>query len=195
MSDERKISILENGEYNNETLASVDVSGIGYVGSNVEVRPKTCDIAKFRTELKDFRVTTELNVRSNSLKTFGNLIRTTFFLIGKMVGVFSHSWLQNYKWLHYSTSVNGGYCVLFADDIPGNQANLQVLYTKPLKERKTCTDILKNHNPSNDDSKKKTIHSFCEDAFNCFVSHYITRKSAPIDIRHNEGVNLLIAKK
>ena len=86
MSDKRKISILENGECSsNDPLTSVDVSGIDYVGSNVEVRTKTCDIAKFRTELKD------------SLKTFGNLIRTTFSLLAKWSALFSQ-YLQNYKW-------------------------------------------------------------------------------------------------
>ena len=135
--------------------------------------------------LRTLKVTTELNVSSNSLKTFGNLIGTTFFLIGKMVRAFLTRGFKITNGFIYSPSENGGYClcVLIADDTPGKHANFQVLYTKPLKNVKTCTDKLKNHNPSNDDSKKKTTHSFC------FRSHYITRKSFPIDIRHNEAVN------
>ena len=159
VSDERKISILENGEYSNETLASVDVSGIDYVGSNVEVRPKTCDIAKFRTELKDLNGNDRIKRKIEFIENVWKPDKNYIFPYWQNGQRFSHSWLQNYKWLHYSTSENGGYClycVLFADDTPGKHANLQVLYTKPLKERKTCTDILKNHNPSNDDSKKKT---------------------------------------
>ena len=94
---------------------------------------------------------------------------------GKKLRCFRSDWLVKYKWLHYSSKHDGGFCLpcsLFSHGAPPKLMKSHILISKPLKAANNTTTVLNSH-----ESAKNGIHAFSSDVMNSFLNNFSGKSS------------------
>ena len=135
------------------------------------------------------------NIEKHDLIKNVSIVERTFIFPAtlnlKKKRCFQHDWLQQFPWLRYSKSENGGYClpcVLFAKIAPGKLQVVTLLVKKPVNASPVSKNSFKRHEES-----PSGLHSFCQNAYVKFLESF-SGKSKPIDVIVNDIVKQQVSE-